>query len=241
MDDSDSLALRPIELDLEPVVPSSYLGRPGTAAAKGPKLPTLSDRVEFGGPSVVPIDSKYCPGDSKLQAFLNAHAGSFRFVLAEMSVNFPFGKPPLATASVEVDLEDDDATAETFAYSILPTNLTSPKDATKGFELQPNATILGTGGTIGGASWSTTVHGSQAYMIGGPELSPHPAWMFRRTSAQEIEGSTRLVMVVQVPDDCTGSLTVSLQASVHKTGLRFVKREIPLPGADAANPAVVRF
>lgn len=78
-------------------------------------------------------------------------------------------------------------------------------------------------------------------MVGGPELSPHPAWMFQRTPAQAIEGSTRLIIVIQVPAERTGFLSVSLQASVEKKRFRFFKRQIPLPGADAANPAVVRF
>jgi hypothetical protein len=240
VDDSDFLTLRPIELEPELAALSFYSGAPGALGVAGWKKLTLSDRVEFGGPLVVPVDSAYRPEDSDLQAFLKAQAKSFRFALAEMSVNFPFGDPPLATASVEVDLADDAATGQTFAYSILPTNLTSPKDATRGFTLQPNVTVLGTGGSMGGPSWSTTDHGTRAYMIGGPELSPHPAWMFQRSSAQDIEGSIRLVMVIQVPAGRTGSLTVSLQASLHKR-LRFFKRQIPLPGADAANPAVVAF
>jgi hypothetical protein len=187
------------------------------------------------------VDSTYRPQDPDLQAFLRAQAPRFRFVLAQMSVKFPFGGPPLATASVEVDLADDGATGQTFAYSILPTNLTSPKEETRGFTLEPNLTVLGTGGSVGGPNWSTTDHGTRAYMIGGPELSPHPAWMFQRTPAQDIEGSTRLIMIIQVPVDRIGSLTISLQASLDKTRLRFFKRQIPLPGSGPANPCVVTF
>jgi hypothetical protein len=219
VDDSDFLTLRPIALEPEPAAFSFDGGLLSAGDAQ-----TLSDRVEFGGPLIVPVDS-----------------ASFRFALAQMSVKFPFGDPPLATASIDVDLADDAATGQTFAYSILPTNLTSPKEETHGFMLQPNVTVVGTGGSIGGPSWSTTDHGTRTYMIGGPELSPHPAWMFQRTPAQDIEGSTRLIMVIQVPTGHTGSLTVSLTASLHKTRLRFFKRQIPLPGADAVNPGVVTF
>jgi hypothetical protein len=236
VDDSDFLTLRPIALEPEPAAFSFDGGLLSAGDAQ-----TLSDRVEFGGPLIVPVDSAYSPANSELQAFLKAQAGSFRFALAQMSVKFPFGDPPLATASIDVDLADDAATGQTFAYSILPTNLTSPKEETHGFMLQPNVTVVGTGGSIGGPSWSTTDHGTRTYMIGGPELSPHPAWMFQRTPAQDIEGSTRLIMVIQVPAGRTGSLTVSLTASLHKTRLRFFKRQIPLPGADAVNPAVVTF
>jgi hypothetical protein len=240
MDDFGSLTLRPIALESEPAALPQYSGAL-TPEGAGHAEETLSDRVEFGGPLVIPIESTYGADHPELQAFLKAQAGSFRFAIAEMSVNFPFGDPPLSSASVEIDLADNVATGQTLAYSILPTNLTYPKEATKGFTLQPNLTIIGTGGSIGAASWSTTEHGTQAYMIGGPELSPHPAWMFQRTSAQRIEGSTRLVMVIQVPTGSTGSLTVSLQASLEKRHLRFFKRLIPLPGADAADPAMVRF
>jgi hypothetical protein len=237
MDDPDFLTLRPIALESEPAALSGAL----TPEGAGQVTETLSDRVQFGGPLVTPIDVTYGLNHPDLQAFLEAQAKAFRFVLAEMSINFPFGGPPLSTASVEVDLADNASTQQTLAYSILPTNLTWPKEATKGFTLQPNLTILGTGGSIGGPNWSTTEHGTAAYMIGGPELSPHPAWMFQRTLAQNIEGSTRLIMVIQVPSGHTGSLTVSLQASLEKRRLRFFKRQIPLPGADAANPAVVTF
>ena len=240
MDDSDFLVPRPITLEAEPAALLLNEGLLSVAAA-GRAKETLSDRVEFGGPLVVPVDSTYRPEDPDLQAFLKAQAPRFRFALAQMSVKFPFGDPPLATASVEVDLVDDNETGQTSAYSILPTNLTSPKEETRGFTLQPNLTVAGTGGTVGGPSWSTTYHGTRAYMIGGPELSPHPAWMFQRSPAQDIEGSTRLIMVIQVPAGRTGSLTVSLQASLYKTRLRFFKRRIPLPGASAANPAVVTF
>lgn len=240
MDDSDFLTPRPITLEPEPAAllfDDNLLSAEDAERAKE----TLSDRVEFGGPLVVPIDKTYHPEDPDLQAFLKAQAPRFRFALAQMSVKFPFGDPPLATASVGVDLTDNAATGQTFAYSILPTNLTSPKEETRGFTLQPNLTVLGTGGTVGGPNWSTTDHGTRAYLIGGPELSPHPSWMYQRTPAQEIEGSTRLIMVIQVPADRIGSLTVSLQASLHKTRLRFFKRQIPLSGAEAANPALVTF
>ena len=106
MEDSDSLTLQPITLESEPAA-LSFDGEVLTAEDAVRAKETLSDRLEFGGPMVVPIDSGYHPEDSELQVFLKAQSENFRFALAQMSVNFPFGKPPLATASVEVDLADD--------------------------------------------------------------------------------------------------------------------------------------
>ena len=230
---------QPIELEAEPVVPSPDDG--GSSfydEVRGPEK--LTGRVEFGGPLVVPVDNTYHPEDADLQAFVKAQAGSLRFVLAVMSVNFPFGSPPLATASVEVELADDAATGQTLAHTVFPANLGSAKDVTRSFELKPNLTVAGVGGALGGPGWSTVDHGNQAYLIGGPELSSQPAWMFRRTPAQEIEGPTRLVMVVQIPLGRVGSLSVSLQASFEKR-FRFAKRQIRLPGAVDPNPAVITF
>lgn len=230
---------RPIALEAEPAgLSPDASGLDFDEEVRAPEM--LTGRVEFGGPQVAPVDSTYRPEDADLQAFVRAHAGRLRFVLAVMSVNFPFGDPPLATASVEVDLSDDTATGQTLAYTVFPANLGSAKEVTRGFEVKPNLTVAGVGGTLGGPNWSTVDHGSQAYLIGGPELSPHPAWMFRRTPAQAIEGSTRLVMVVQIPLGRVGSLSVSLQASIEKR-FRFAKRQIPLPGAGDANPAVITF
>jgi hypothetical protein len=231
----DILELQPIDLEAEPVAFGS------TDAALSAKELVLTGRVQFGSPQIVPIDESYQPEDTDLQAFVKAQAGSVRFALAHMSVHFPFGKPPLVAASVEVDLADDAGTGRTLAYSIFPTNLGYAKDVTHGFKLEPNLTIAGTGGSIGGINKKTVEHGTQDYLIGGPELSPHPAWMFRRTRAQAIEGSTRLIMVIEVPVGCIGSLSVSLQASVEKRKFRFIKRHIPLSGADQANPALVTF
>jgi hypothetical protein len=229
---------RPVELELE-TWPSSG---PETYGAydqvRGRE--TLTGRVRFGGPVVAPIDGTYHPEDAELQAYLKAQAGSLRFVLALMSVTFPFGVPPLITASVEVDLRDDTGTGQTLAYSVFPANATSAKEVTRGFTLQPDLTILGTGGSAGGLTNSTTEQGTKSYLIGGPSLSPSPAWAFRRTQAQDIEGTTGLVMVVQVPVARTGSLSVSLLASIEER-FRFGKRQVPLDGADAASPAVITF
>jgi hypothetical protein len=119
---------------------------------RGPE--TLRGRVEFGGPLIAPVDSSYHPEDAELQALLKARAQTFRFVLATMSVNFPFGSlgdPPLATASVEIELIDDRATGQTLAYSLYPASVILAREVTRGFTLQPDLTVAGTGGAHGGA------------------------------------------------------------------------------------------
>jgi len=222
---------RPVQLELEPAD-----GDGDGDQVRGQE--TLTGRVEFGGPVTAPLDGTYHPEDAELQAYVRAKAGALRFVLALMSVNFPYGVPALSTASIEVDLRDDAATGQTLAYSVFPANLGTAKDMTHGFTLAPDLTIAGTGGSIGGPSWTTVEHGAQAYLIGGPEFSPRPAWRFRRTSAQRIEGPTKLVMVIQVPAGRTGSLSVSLLASVEER-FHFSKRQVALAGAGAASPAAI--
>jgi hypothetical protein len=201
---------------------------------------TLTGRVEFGGPVVAPVDGTYHPEDAELQAYLKSQARSLRFVLALMSVNFPFGAPPLVAASVEVSLWDDSGTDHALAYSVFPSSVAQAKEVSHGFALQPNLTIAGTGGTLGGPTRNTVDHGTEAYLIGGPELTSRPAWRFRRTKAQDIVGPTRLIMVVQVPAGRTGSLSVSLAASIDKR-FGFSKRPVPLNGAAGGNPAVITF
>jgi hypothetical protein len=230
----------PVVLEPEPGRSSSPDQLSVEDDVRGPE--TLRGRVEFGGPLIAPIDDTYHPEDAELRAFVKAKSGSFRFVLATMSVNFPFAfrDPPLASASVEIDLMDDTATGQTLAYSLFPTSLAMAQEVTSGFSVQPNLTVAGTGGGIGTAARTTVSHGTKAYLIGGPELSPRPAWSFRRIAAQDIVGPTRLVMVIQVPFARTGSLSVSLLASIEERFF-FAKRRVPLPGAAAANPDVITF
>ena len=184
----------PVELELEP---SSFSDSAAVDDEDRGAPETLADRVEFGGPEVAALDGTYHPEDADLQAFVKARAASFRFVLVVMSVNFRFGRPRLSTASVEVDLGDDTGTGRTLAYSISPAMACYAKDVSRGFTVQPNLTIAGTGGSIGGPSWTTVHHGTEPYLIGGPELSARPAWRYQRTRGQEIVGPTRLTMVIQ--------------------------------------------
>jgi hypothetical protein len=200
--------------------------------------PPLKGRVEFGGPLVTEITKKYHEDDADLQAFLKSRAASYRFVLAHMSVNFPPGKPPLTQASVQVNLSDDANSGLTLAYSIFPTRLSSPYEVAKGYEVGPELTIGPVKGKLGSFSAKTTEKGARDFVVGGPELSAHPAWIFQSTPAQKITGSTRLVMVIQIPVGRTGTLTVSLNAALKE---RFWKRQIPLPGADDARPGLVTF
>jgi hypothetical protein len=209
-------------------------------AFRGLSAPDLKDRVEFGGPLVTPIDKNYCPDDSDLQAFIRGRADSLRFVLAHMSINFPPSyPPPLARSSVQVTLDDDGRSGQTVAYSLFPTHAGTSYDITRGFSISPTLTVGPVTAGLGSADRSTVDHGTDDFVTGGPELSAHPAWSFRRTPAHELQGSTRLIMVIQVPVGRAGVLTVDLTAEVEQG--RFRKHKIRLPGADGASPAAVHF
>jgi hypothetical protein len=219
-------------VDLEPVADG--------AAFRSRSAPLLGDRVEFGGPLVTPIDDTYRPDDADLQTFVKGLANRWRFVLAHMSVNFPSSNPPaLSRASVQVSLDDDANTGDTLAFSIFPTHAGSSYDITRGFSIAPTLTVGPVGAGLGQADFGTTDHGTRDFVVGGPELSAHPAWIFQPTPVQELRGATRLVMVIQVPVGRTGSLGVNLQAQVEMR--RFRKHRIPLEGASDANPKAVSF
>ena len=174
--------------------------------AKRRRPPPLTDRVEFGGPLVTAITHKYHKEDADLQAFLVARADSYRFVLAHMSVNFRPNDPPLSRASVEVNLTDDTNSGLTLAYSIFPTHLGSPYEVSRGYEFGPELTIGPVTARAGTVSTTTVDHGTRDFVVGGPELSAHPAWIFQPTTVQKLVGSTRLVMVIQIPVGRTGAL-----------------------------------
>lgn len=209
-------------------------------ALRGPGGSELRDRIEFGGPIVTPIDGSYRPGDEDLQAFIRGEAGRRRFVLAHMSINFPPSyPPPLTRAGVHVSLDDDGHTGETIAYSIFPMHAGTAYDVTQGFSISPTLAVGPVSAALGSAGRSTTDHGTRDFVVGGPELSARPVWAFQRTPTQDLFGSTRLVMVIQVPAGRTGSLAVDLTAEVAQG--RFRKRQIPLPAAANANPRSVTF
>lgn len=155
-----------------------------------------------------------------------------------MSVNFPPSHPPaLSGASVQISLEDDGNTGETLAFSLFPTQAGTNYEVTKGFSLAPTLTVGPVAAGLGSADFSHKDQGTRDFVVGGPELSAHPAWIFQPTPVQELRGSTRLVMVIQVPVGRTGTLGVDLHAQVEKG--RFRKRQIPLPGATEASPKAV--
>ncbi len=207
---------------------------------RGPDAANLKGRVEFGGPVVAPIDEHYNPGDADLQAFIRGRADHLRFLIAHMSVSFPMSlPPPLSRAAVQVALDDDANTGETIAYSLFPTHAGTSYDLTRGFSISPTLTVGPVTVGLGSVSSSTADHGTRDFVVGGPELSSHPSWSFQPTPTQELTGATRLVMVIQIPKERTGTLSVDLTAEVEQG--RFRKRRIPLPAADQANPRAVSF
>lgn len=198
-------------------------------AVRGPDAPELKGRVEFRGPLVTPIDERYRPDDADLQAFIRGRANRLRFLVAHMSVNFPVSyPPPLSRAAVQVALDDDGNTGETIAYSLFPTHAGTSYDVTRGFSISPTLTVGPVAGGPGSFGSSNVEHGTRDFVVGGPELSAQPSWTFQPTPAQELVGSTRLVMVIQIPKGRSGTISVDLAAVVEQG--RFRKHRIALPG-----------
>jgi hypothetical protein len=205
-------------LDLEPA------GR----RFRGASPPPLRDRVQLGGPQFVSIDERYHPDDADLQAFLRDTR--HRWVLAHLSLTFPFADgPEISTAELQAHLSDDGPQPETIAFSLLPTRAESNHQQTREFTLAPKVDVAGIGGIELGSIGTTSVQASgDAFLSGGPELSPTPRWQFKRTATQRIEGTTRLSMIIQIPRQRVGAMTIDLAATVTT---RFRRRQVPLDGS----------
>lgn len=194
---------------------------------RGKKLPTLMERLAFGGPELVQISSDYHPDDADLQAFIRG--SQERWVLAHLAVTFPPREgPSLESATVQVNLGDDGDPPGTIAFSILPVVAGTPYEETDTFTVSPNVTIgSAVGISLGSIGKQRVQHGEEAFLFGGPELSPRPAWHFKPTSTQELVGSTRLSMILRVPNGRIGKIGIDLSADVFK-GPRFRRRQVPL-------------
>lgn len=218
-----ALDMRDVELEQFPAPPR----------LRGPVLPSLSERLQLGGPVFVPISADYHADDADLQAFIRG--SQERWVLAHLAVTFPpRDGPPLESATVQVNLGDSGQPAATIAFSILPLASGTPYERTGSFTLSPNVTIGAAAGiSLGSAGTQIVQHGQDSFVIGDGELSAHPAWHFQPTPTQPLAGSNRLSMIVQVPAGRTGTISVDLSAQV-RTGT-FRRRQVPLAPDAAAD------
>jgi hypothetical protein len=193
-------------------------------------LPMLKDRVRFGGPAVVGITKNYHPEDADLQAFI---AGSSdRWALVHLGVTFDPGDPLLVGAKVKVHLSDDGNPQAVTAFSLLPLNTEDPYEETDSYSFGPNVTAGPVGISLGSVGKSTTHHGADTFAFGGPENSADPAWVYTPTPAHRLVGSSRMVMVVHLPLERAGKITVDLEAEVEQHGSPwnlFKKERVPLP------------
>jgi hypothetical protein len=227
----EELAFTAVELEPAPA--------PGTVQTRAKSLPTLSDRLRFGGPLVTQIDGRYRPDDEDLQAFIRGNKDMYRFALALVAVDFPsYDGPPLAGAEVSVRLRDDGNPSQTIAYSVLPAAAGSPYELSRGYNIGPSLKI-GPIGVSGKDERTTVEHGERTYVSGGGELTPNVAWTFQPTPTQQLSGSTRLSLVIRVPAARIGQMSVDVGATIEE-GL-FRKRRIPLPGATSDTPGTVDF
>ena len=225
----DGLVFHAVEL--EPV-PGSIVR--GGARATG----LLSDRVRFGGPQVTAIDERYRTDDEDLQAFL-ANSSETRFVLALMAVDFlPSEGPALASANVAVMLQDGGEPSKAIAHSVSPIEAGSPFEVSSGYAIDSSLKI----GTVGlGASGKggSVEHGQRIYVRGGGEFSATPSWTFTPTTTHKLEGSTRMSIVIAIPRQRTGTMSVTIEAAVAEG--RFRKRRVPLQGGLTVDPGNVQF
>jgi hypothetical protein len=225
----DGLVFQSVALEPEPgSVVRSVTGAPAL----------LADRLRFAGPQVTPIDARYRADDQDLQAFI-ANTVDKRFVLAIMALDFPtYDGPELASANVKVALRDSAEPSEAIAWSLLPMAAGSPYELTRGYDVSPSLKI-GTVGVAAKGQTATVDHGQRTYLRGSGELTADPSWAFTPTATQKLEGSTRLSMVIQIPRQRTGTISVTLAATTGHG--RFRKRRIPLQGDTADAPREVQF
>jgi hypothetical protein len=196
---------------------------------------SLRDRLQFGGPAVTPISSAYHPEDADLQAFIvGSNERCERWLLIQLAISFaPSEGPPLETATVHVNLSDDGEPSKTVAFSLLPLTSGTPYDETSTYTVSPSVNAGGLDISLGSAGKSIVHHGSQTFLVGGPEISATPTWTFMRTATQQLVGSWRLSMTVRAPQGRTGKISVDLEAKVAKRlGWTFKKKRIPLPVGD---------
>lgn len=200
---------------------------PANPQLRGRKLPSLKDRLKFGGPLFARITTDYHPDDADLQAFL--HGSQERWVLAHLALGFPSSDgPPLATASVQVNLGDDGEPAETIAFSILPVAAGTPYEESEKFTINPHATVGHTVGiSLGSFGRETVRRGQEVFLTGDGELTSRPAWHFKSTPTHKLAGSMRLSMILRVPNGRVGRISIDLSATVLD-GAPFRRRQVPL-------------
>jgi hypothetical protein len=225
----DGLTYQPIVLDPQP--------EPGGVRRSRAPQP-LADRVRFGGPLFTPIDSRYLPEDQDFQALV-AGATDKRFLLATISVDFPpSDEAQLADAIVEVALRDDAEPSEVIAYQLIPLTAGTQFEVTRTYSLKPSIKVGPVGVDVNGQTASVD-HGERTYLNGGGELTANPSWTFTPTKTQKLEGPNRLRMLIQIPRERTGTMSVTIRATVG--GGRFWKRRVPLQGAPADARGRVQF
>jgi hypothetical protein len=223
------LVFAPVDLEPEPGI----LVR---GAQQTPAL--LADRLSFGGPQVTAIDQRYRSDDEDLQAFLN-NAVDIRFVLALMALDFPPSEgPELISAKVAVTLRDDGEASKAVAHSLTPLDVGSPYELSTGYTINSSLKVGDVGVGASGKRGSVD-HGQRTYVRGGGQFSASPYWSFTPTKTHKLQGSTQLSLVISVPRQRIGTMSVAVEAEVGEG--RFRKRRIPLQGGLSDAPEKVRF
>jgi hypothetical protein len=209
--------------------------QPTEPTKKGKPLPEfepLGDRLVVG---VVAQPVKLgVAGIPDPQEFPESEFAGFRFFLVHLAITMLGDRAePFVEVQVDVPLEGSDGVAEPIAWSMAPDRLDDKIQLSREFSINATLKVVGIGAVEGGpeAGWTAgkTINKKQPFLLAARELTARPEWRLRRTEASDIDGMTRLSLVVRAPEGTTTRGTVKLSARVERERLKFFTYEAELP------------
>jgi len=222
----------------EPEPQSLVLVPRSTAATKGsrpPKLEPLEDRLAVGVVAqAVKLGTGGLPDPKGL---LQSDVEGFRFFLAQLTVTtLAASEEPFVEVQVDVRLDGGDGSSEPIAWSMAPDRLEDKIQLSREISIDATLKLVALGAVeVGpGAGWKRgmSVEKKEPFLLAAHELTSRPLWKLRRTSATEIDGMTRLSLMVRAPEQSTPTGQVRLSARVERQRLGIFPYDAQLPDGD---------